>query len=173
MVNSIHLVDQLYRNHQQWLYEWLRKKLGHAEQASDLVQDTFVKVLQTRDTLIGIQEPRAYLTTIAKNLMLDQIRRRQIEQAYQEELALIDNVMDSVPSLEEQVMLIQAIDQICAVLAKVSEKAQKAFLWHYLEGRTHKEIAVELDVSTKMVQKYLAQCLVQCYTIQHYAEDMS
>lgn len=41
-------------------------KLGNTDQAADLVQDTFIKLLQTRDELFGIKEPRAYLTSIAK-----------------------------------------------------------------------------------------------------------
>ncbi len=60
-------VDQLYRNHQSWLHQWLRKKVGNSEQAADLVQDTFIKILQTRDELFGVKEPRAYLVTIARN----------------------------------------------------------------------------------------------------------
>lgn len=64
------LVDQLYRSHQSWLHQWLRQKLGNTDQAADLVQDTFIKLLQTRDELFGIKEPRAYLTSIAKTCWL-------------------------------------------------------------------------------------------------------
>lgn len=45
-------------------------KLGNTDQAADLVQDTFIKLLQTRDELFGIKEPRAYLTSIAKTCWL-------------------------------------------------------------------------------------------------------
>lgn len=168
MVNSSSGMDQLYRSHQQWLNQWLCKKIGNSQQAEDLVQDTFVKVLQTRDTLLGMNQPRAYLTTIARNLMIDYTRRRRIEQAYIDELEQMVYLVEAIPSPEHQIMLIEAIDQICKVLSHVSEKAQKAFLLHYFEGCTHKEIALQLNVSVKMIQKYLIQCLVQCYRIQHH-----
>jgi len=159
-------VDQLYRNHQSWLHQWLRKKVGNSEQAADLVQDTFIKILQTRDELFGVIEPRAYLVTIARNLMIDQVRRKRIEQAYLNELSQMEYMLDTIPSPEDQLQVVQAIDQICQALIRVSEKAQQAFVLHYFEGLTHKEIAEIIGVSTKMIQKYLATCLVQCYALK-------
>lgn len=156
------LVDQLYRNHRGWLHQWLRQKIGNTEQAADLVQDTFIKLLQTRDELLGIKEPRAYLTSIAKNLLIDQVRRKRIEQAYLDGVSQMD-MLDAVASPEDQMQIIQALDQLCKALEDVSAKAQQAFILHYLEGYTHKEIAEQLGVSTKMIQKYLASCLIRCY----------
>lgn len=159
-------VDQLYRDHQSWLHQWLRKKIGSSEHAADLVQDTFIKILQARDELFGIKEPRAYLVTIARNLMIDQVRRKRIEQAYLDELSQMEYILDAIPSPESQLQVIQAIDQICQALVAVSEKAQRAFVLHYFEGLTHKEIAAQIGVSSKMIQKYLASCLVQCYVLK-------
>ncbi|MBJ9984731.1 sigma-70 family RNA polymerase sigma factor [Acinetobacter sp. S40] len=160
------LVDQLYRTHQTWLHQWLRQKIGNADQASDLVQDTFIKLLQTRDELFGIKEPRAYLTSIAKNLLIDQVRRKRIEQAYLEGLSQMEYIFEEVASPEDKMQIIQAINQLCKALETVSVKAQQAFILHYMEGFTHKEIAARLNVSTKMIQKYLASCLIQCYQIR-------
>nr|WP_277606552.1 sigma-70 family RNA polymerase sigma factor [Acinetobacter higginsii] len=160
------LVDQLYRNHRGWLHQWLRQKIGNTEQAADLVQDTFIKLLQTRDELLGIKEPRAYLTSIAKNLLIDQVRRKRIEQAYLDGLSQMEYMLDAVASPEDQMQIIQALDQLCKALEDVSAKAQQAFILHYLEGYTHKETAERLGVSTKMIQKYLANCLARCYLIR-------
>jgi RNA polymerase sigma-70 factor (ECF subfamily) len=157
------LVDELYRNHRGWLHQWLRQKIGNTDQAADLVQDTFIKLLQTRDELFGIKEPRAYLTSIAKNLLIDQVRRKRIEQAYLDGLSQMEYMLDGVTSPEEQMQIIQALDQMCKALEDVSAKAQQAFILHYLEGYTHKEVAEQLGVSTKMIQKYLANCLIRCY----------
>ncbi|MDW7564038.1 sigma-70 family RNA polymerase sigma factor, partial [Klebsiella pneumoniae] len=107
------LVDQLYRSHQSWLHQWLRQKLGNTDQAADLVQDTFIKLLQTRDELFGIKEPRAYLTSIAKNLLIDQVRRKRIEQAYLDGLSQMEYMLDAVASPEDQMQIIQAINQLC------------------------------------------------------------
>ena len=83
--DAVHL---LYRAHHGWLHGWLRAKLGNAFDAADLAQDTFLRVLRHRHELDALREPRAYLTTIAKRLLMNHHRRRSVEQAYLEALAI-------------------------------------------------------------------------------------
>lgn len=155
-------IQAFYSNHHGWLYAWLRKKLGCPHNAADVAHDTFVRIIASRDALFGIQEPRAYLTTAAKRLLVDRARRQLIEQAYLAEAALVDDSLPGYPSPEETLMALQALEQICAALADVSAKAREAFLLHYLDQQTHAAIAQRLAVSTRMVRNYLVQALLQC-----------
>lgn len=68
-------MHQLYTRHHGWLFQFLRRKLGDAEQAADLAQDTFIRLLNTGQRA-EIREPRAYLSTIARGLVADMFRRR-------------------------------------------------------------------------------------------------
>ena len=81
-------VHALYTEHHGWLFGWLRKKLGCPHNAADLSHDTFVRILASRDALGGMREPRAFLTTTARHLIIDRARRRRLEEAYLRELAL-------------------------------------------------------------------------------------
>lgn len=162
----MHTMHSLYSSHHGWLYGWLRKKLGCAHNAADVAQDTFLRIIASRDALIGMQEPRAYLTTTAKRLMLDRARRQLIEQAYLSELALAAETIASYPDPEEILLAVEALEQISNALLKASDNARNAFLLHYLDGQTHAEVATQLGVSTRMVQKYLVQALVKCQLAQ-------
>ena len=62
----------LYDEHHGWLFGWLRRKLGSSENAADLAQDTFVRIIASRDALLGVREPRAFLVTTAQRLIIDQ-----------------------------------------------------------------------------------------------------
>jgi len=64
-------VAALYQEHRSWLHRWLKRKLDCDEQALDLIQTTFVRVLLKRDEIAQLREPRAYLTTIAHGLVND------------------------------------------------------------------------------------------------------
>ncbi|MDC6167550.1 sigma-70 family RNA polymerase sigma factor [Paucibacter sp. XJ19-41] len=153
----------LYSEHQAWLLGWLRRKLGCAHQAADVVQDTFLRILTSRDALGAMREPRAYLSATAQRLLVDQARRGLIEQAYLEELARAVAQHPACHASPEQTLAaVQALAQISALLERVSARAREAFLRHYLDGQTHAEIAHALGVSTRMVQKYLVQVLLQC-----------
>lgn len=161
-------ITELYQNHHDWLYGWLRKKLGCADNAADIAHDTFMRIITSRNALLGsdlsINEPRAYLTTTAKRLLVDRARRKLLEETYLAEMAFAAETVPGYPSPEEILVALQALEQISLALERVSTKAREAFLMHYLEGQTHVAIASHLGVSTKMVQKYLIQSLLQCRT---------
>lgn len=156
----------LYQEHYEWLYLWLRKKTGSLHNAEDILQETFAKLLQSHQLLFGIKEPRAFLTTTAKNILINRIKKEQFEASYLSELQEVHQLLEQSTSPEQSLILLQAIEQISLALKEVSEKARHAFVAHFLEGYTYAEIANQLDVSTKMVQKYLSKCLLACYAIQ-------
>ncbi|KAB2921071.1 MAG: sigma-70 family RNA polymerase sigma factor [Dechloromonas sp.] len=155
-------LHELYASHHGWLFGWLRRKLGCPEHAADLAQDTFLRILSSRDALLAMCEPRAYLTTTANRLIIDRARRQAIEQAYLAELTAMADTLAGFPSPEDSLIAVQALAQIAGALEGVSPKAGEAFLLHYLDGLRHAEIADRLGVSARMVRKYLVQCLVAC-----------
>ncbi len=155
-------VEGLYSDHHGWLRSWLRKKLGCAEQAADIAQDTFVRILMAHDALVGLREPRAYLTTTAKHLLVDRARRARVEETYLHELSLIAELMDGAPAPESILIALEALDQFSQALQALPEKASEAFLLHYMEQQSQTQIAEQLHISVRMVQKYLAQALLRC-----------
>lgn len=159
-------VEVLYADHHGWLKSWLRRKLGCSDQAADLAQDTFLRLLTTKEVLTDLAEPRAYLTTTARRLMLDRLRRERIEQAYLQALALAaDPLQQTAPSPEAVLGAVQAVEQLAAALAALAPKGREAFLLHYLEDESQPAVAQRLGISVRMVQKYLAQGLVRCHHI--------
>lgn len=155
-------MQTLYINHHGWLYGWLRGKLGCAHNAADVAQDTFMRIIGSRDALLGMQEPRAFLTTTAKRLMVDRARRQWLEQAYLSELSYLSESLAGSLSPEDILCAVQALQQISTALDGAPVKAREAFLMHYLEEMTHAEIGLQLGVSARMVRKYLVQALLHC-----------
>jgi len=95
-------VHSLYQNHHPWLESLLRKRLGNRDDAADLAQDTFVRLLRSPVPQQDIREPRRYLATIARGLVTDLFRRRTLEQSYLDYLAQLPQSL--APSPEEQAM---------------------------------------------------------------------
>lgn len=157
-----HAVHILYSDHHDWLFGWLRKKLGCAHNAADVAHDTFLRIIASRDALLGVEQPRAWLTTTAKRLIIDRARRQALEQAYLAEMALLAAHLPFQPAPDETLMALEALDQIGAALQAISAKARDAFLMHYLDQQSHAAIAAGLGVSTRMVHTYLVQALLAC-----------
>jgi len=157
------LVHRLYVDHQGWLNGWLRRQLGCSQKAADLAQDTFVRVLTKDHCLEAIREPRAFLHTVARGLLINHWRRKQIEQAYLDALALQPEAF--APSPESQALVVETLLQVDAMMARLPHKVRRAFLFSQLQGMTYAAIAVELGVSERMVKKYMAQAMLHCLTL--------
>lgn len=155
-------VADLYRNHHGWLHAWLRRKLGCTHRAADLAHDTFVRLLKP-GALSELREPRAFLTTVAHGLMVNHLRRQDIERAYLEALAARPEPL--APSPEERALILETLEQIDAVLDGLSQRARTAFLLSQLEGLSYADIATRLEVSVSMVKKYMLQAITHCMRI--------
>lgn len=155
----------LYSDHHGWLFGWLRKKLGCSHRAADMAQDTFIRVLTSRADLFAIAEPRAYLTTIAGRLIIDDARRRKVEQAYLETWIALHGETAVAPSSESVVEVVQLLSEVSRLLEGLPEKPRKAFLMSRLDGKPYKEIAESLGVSVSMVKKYVARALLHCLDV--------
>ncbi|WP_420801238.1 sigma factor [Pseudomonas brassicae] len=71
-------VSRIYQEQHRWLRSWLRPRVDCQHLAADLVQDVFVRILGTQDAsskLRAVREPRGYLATIARRMMIDHFRR--------------------------------------------------------------------------------------------------
>lgn len=155
-------VQALYESHHNWLVARLRRKLGCPWDAADLAQSTFVRVLTTQSQQLNeVVEPRAYLTTIAQRLLSNHLRRKQIENAYLEALALLPEPV--VPPPETQLMVVETLVAIDRLLGGLPMVARKAFLLWRLEDLTQEEIAAQLGISRTSVRRHLASAAERCY----------
>ena len=155
-------ITDLYCEHHGWLFGWLRRKLGCAQNAADLAQDTFTRILNARESVATLREPRAFLSTTARRLIIDQVRRKQIENAYLQELALTAEALEGFQSPEQILTTLEALEQIAFILEGMQDKARQAFVLYYLDGLTQSEIARQLELSDRTVRKYLIQALLHC-----------
>ncbi|MBU9810735.1 sigma-70 family RNA polymerase sigma factor [Rahnella sp. C60] len=165
-VSPARAFEALYSSHHRWLKNWLRFKLGSANDADDLAQDTFMRVL-TGDSAQEIREPKSFLCTIARRVMVDFFRRNALERAYLDMLALMPE--EHMPSPEQRQCLLETLQQIDTMLDGLGEKVRQAFLLSQLEGLTYPVIAERLNVSVSSVKKYMAKATEHCllFSLEH------
>ncbi len=155
-------IASLYADHHGWLHGWLRKKLGNNCDAADLAQDTYVRLLVSGRRPEPAQS-RAWLTQIARGLVLDFYRRRRLEQAWQETLASLPE--PETPSLEQQAIILQTLLAIDAALDALPAKVRETFLLSQFDGLTYREIAQRLGISVAAVRKYMLKAAAACLQV--------
>ncbi|WP_087688361.1 MULTISPECIES: sigma-70 family RNA polymerase sigma factor [unclassified Pandoraea] len=154
-------VELLYSNHHSWLKGWLHRRLGSAEQAADIAHDTFVRLLGSERVPATFDEPRAYLTTVAQNLVSNHWRREKLERAYLEALAQAPREVEWSP--ETRAMLLETLIELDRLLDGLPTIVRQAFLRSQLDGQTHAQVADALGISVPTVKRYLAKALQRCY----------
>lgn len=147
-------VQQLYVGHHAWLLSRLKARLRDTAEAQDVASETFVRVVAARPAAV-VQEPRAFLTTIAKRLLFTLWRRRELERAYLETLALQPEEL--APSPEERAVLLETLEHIAQALDGLPLKARQAFLLSQIDGLTYQAIADQLDISLSTVRRHMAE----------------
>jgi RNA polymerase sigma factor (sigma-70 family) len=160
-VHANHL-STLYSEHHGWLYGWLRGKLGNRAEAADLAQDTFVRLLGKREVtpLAPLREPRGYLATIARGLLIDRYRRQALEQAYLE--ALAQQAEATTISAETHAIIIETLLAIDRLLDSLGARTRAIFLLAQIEELSYVEISQRLGVSLPTVKKHLVRAYTEC-----------
>lgn len=155
-------VQELYTDHHGWLFAWLRRKLGCAHNAADISHDTFLRILMLPGTLAQMRQPRAYLSTTARRLIIDDVRRKRLETAYLEALARHAESGETAPSPEQINASLQTLENLCFALEGLGETARQVIILRYLSGLSQVDIANRLEISERMVRKHLVQGLLHC-----------
>ena len=146
--------QQLFTGHHGWLLSRLKARLRNTAEAQDVASETFLRVVAAPGPT-QIEEPRAFLTTIAKRLLFTLWRRRELEQAYLETLA--QRQQEFAPSPEERALLLETLNTIAHALDGLQLKARQSFLLSQLDGMTYQAIAEQLNISHSTVRRHMTE----------------
>jgi RNA polymerase sigma-70 factor (ECF subfamily) len=155
-------LEILYREHHSWLWQWIKSRLDCDDQARDLTQETFIKLL-VQNRAEDLRAPKAYLSSIARGLLIDVFRRRSVEKAYLDALALQPEQHVISPELQHSIL--ETLMEIDQLLDSMSERGRQIFLMAQLDGLSYAEISRRLDISVNTVRKHFIRAMTHCLLI--------
>ncbi|MEM8895633.1 MAG: sigma-70 family RNA polymerase sigma factor [Bacteroidota bacterium] len=124
------------------------------ELATDITQEAYMKLWEKGLEYRGMQT-RSLLYKIANELWISTYRKKQSEKNYAE-----TQVLDfQKNTTEESYNAEQLQDRISKSLAELPEKRRTVFLLSRMEGLTYQQIATQLDISVKAVEKRMSLTL--------------
>lgn len=155
-------VAGLFERHNDILVKVLVTKLGSVQEARDVAQEAYVRVLGLDDEKV-VSHLRSYLYRTANNIAIDRlrerVRRRESEQVDPEEAGLASG--DS--SAEELIDVEQRLTLIRQFVTELPPKCRLAFLLYKFECRSYGEIADRLGIGESMVRKYVLRGVRHCH----------
>lgn len=143
-----------FEHYEELIGTWTRR-LRNRQQAQDLAHDTFVRVLESASETI--EQPRAYLHQMARNIAVDGFRREELRDA--KEQAAVPPSLSETGDPEQYMRAIQLAESVEKALQELPLNCRKVFVWQKIEGLTQAEIAERLGLSKNMVEKYMIRTL--------------
>ena len=146
--------EQLFDAYCDELRHYIFYKSGEVEIAEDIIQDAFLKLWEIRNN-VRPETARALLYTIANNLYANKYKRQKLKLKFEQTL-----VEDRVYESPEFEMEIKEFDQkLQQVLASMNENSRTVFLMNRIDQMTYQEIAANLNLSVKAVEKRMKKAL--------------
>lgn len=127
--------------------------LEDTDAVGDVVQETFAKLWEKRDTLDEITSIKSYLYTAVRNNCLMILRSRK-EFDDVEELQITDG-----NSEEDRIARAELEAQLWKLIDELPEKRRKIFLMAKRDGLSYKEIAEETGLAVKTIENHISRAL--------------
>jgi RNA polymerase sigma factor (sigma-70 family) len=155
------LVERLFARRDA-LQAFFLRRLRIKSDAGDLVQEVYLRMLRVADPQ-AIRNPEAYLFTVAGNLLRENAvaDRRQAQHAAVED-AEASPQLAHIPGFETDLDTERRVARLCEVIEELSPKCLAAVVMQYRHELSYEEIAARLNISPRMVKKYLTQALNHC-----------
>ncbi|WP_245824472.1 RNA polymerase sigma factor [Sphingomonas azotifigens] len=144
----------LLAEHRTRLTAYVRKRLRDSEQADDIVQETFVRVVE-QERKQRIEQPLAYAFRVADSILFARARKGVAQtEPLDAELAC------TLPLPEEVLEYRQRLERFEAKLADLPPLRREVFVKRHLDGKSRAEIAEELGLSLEAVKKHLVRAMI-------------
>ena len=167
---ALSAVSAAFLENHAFLKRFLARFFSDHQDIEDVAQEAYLRAYvaeQQKD----IEQPKAYLFRIAKNLALTKLTKKSknITDYLEESGASV--VIEWGAAADSEVEAQESLGLYCEAVAALPEKCRQVFLLRKVHGLSHKEIAERMSLSVSSVEKYLHRGILDCkaFVQQHEA----
>ena len=131
--SSFHCHNKAWRQHQAEIRAFLKNRAGSGDEADDLLQEVFLKALHQGKEFCSVENARAWLFQVARNLLVDRLRLTK------EQVPLPDDLHAESPPETDPVDLLNHC--LPRVLSELSVEDREAIMLCDIQGMTQKAFA--------------------------------
>lgn len=154
-------LEGFFQDYRPELIARLRRIVGCADTAADLLQETYLRVMGSPHEL-EIAYPRAYLHRIATNLALDYLRKQKLRTPLHAPLEDAAVVPSGAPAPLDEIYGKQRLAVFQNAFRALPRVTQQVLWLRRVQGCPHEEIATRLDLTKRQVENHLAKALYHC-----------
>ncbi len=152
---DIKAFNELFQLYGQRMFRFANGYLKSVSDAEELVQDVFMKIWEKRANLKENLSFKAYIFTIAFNIIRKHFVKIALDNKYLEQLVNDDTDLNTIQNIDYQ----STKNLLDNLIEQLPPRRRDVFIKSRLEGLTVKEIAKELGTSPKTVENQLGEAL--------------
>lgn len=152
--------DQMYAAHHQTLHAYFLGRTSDPELALDLLQDTFVRLWRNLQAVgdLASERQRAWLFSVARNLVIDQHRALSTRRATQQALAdAAATANSSAPPADMEVAVREKLQELDLAIRDLPEDLRVVLVLSVVGERTSTEVGELLGRPPGTVRYQLAE----------------
>ncbi len=143
------IFSNFFKSQVKGLRTYLYYKFGNSDQAEDATQEAFIKLWQNCKD-VPFEKAKSYIYTIATNSSLNVIAHNKVVLTFEKNNGISDRTNENPEHILEQK---QFEEKLLNAINNINETQRIAFLMHRIDGKKYSEIAEELNISVKAVEK--------------------
>ncbi|MET3880158.1 RNA polymerase sigma-70 factor [Chitinophaga sp. OAE865] len=126
--------------------------------AEDILQDVFLQIWRYRDRMAGIQNFKAYLNTVSRNLIYSHFRKMANNSLLLEKIEE-QQESETGPDVFSKVEAKELQEALNTALGLLTNQQRKVFELSRIQGLSHPEIAEMLNMQRETVKKHISDAL--------------
>ncbi len=162
--NSESAFNIVYKKYYPRLYYFIFEFIPFHDLAENIVQDTFLTLWNKRNDLHADTNLGAYLFTVARNNCLYRLRDERYKQRFFVNATIDDSELqlnlEALSLFDSSSYMFDEIERIInKTLEELPPQCRKVFLLSRFQLKKNKEIAEDLNISVKVVEKHISKGL--------------
>ncbi len=167
------MIFRVFVENNAFLKKFLTRFMSSKQDIEDIVQEVYIRA-HNAEKEKAIEQPKAFLFRVAKNLALDELNKKsRLVTSYLEDcIATIP--VEKTASIESEAEANETLDIYCQAIEQLPDKCKHIFLLRKVHGLKHQEIATKLNISLSSVEKHLKMggAFCQQYMQEHQRESI-
>ncbi len=158
--------EDLFRQYYKALKAYAFKYVGDMDTAEDIVQDVFFECWLKRDNIRIETQIRPYLFKAVSNKSLNFLKskeeREKVPLEIRHESQIQDFYLKSLVAEQEDFLLLKELnEEIKSCVDRLPEQCRKIFILRHTYDLKNREIAEQLNISIKAVEKQITKALFE------------
>jgi len=154
---NVSAFDSLFEVYSPKLYGFALKYFRNETDAEELIQEVFVKVWENRQSLKSELSFKSYLFTIALNQIRKHFNKKATSLRYLESLQNDPELTDESSIQNDDYE--SALQRINLLIEQMPPRRREIFMKSKMEGKSSKEVALELNISAGTVDNQVSEAL--------------